>query len=171
MKEKKLKGGKKIVIVCAAVAAVMLATLVGCSNEKQDALLDYINKDLVEIAEIEEKMIESYASVSGTNYTDDLTFYNELNENTIPLCQELNELVLDISPSDEEISDVHKIYRKYVSKYLNALATINSALENQDVDKVVAGNDLLDEANDLATEFQQELRALAKERNVTLNNE
>lgn len=141
----------------------------GVDEDAQQALLDYINVDMVRLAEIEGKMIASYSSVSGNNYVDDATMYNEINDNTIPLCHELNDAVLEIVPTDREISNVHGIYRKYVTKYLNAMATIKSALENQDSGQVVAANDLISEANDLAIEFQQELLALAEERDVVFN--
>lgn len=136
------------------------------SDKKQDALLDYINRDLVKIAEIEEEMLDSYNGITGVNYTDDLTMYNELVEVTLPLCQELSEAVQDVSPDDTEIARVHNIYRKYVTKYLNAFAMMISALETQDVSKVVDSNDLLTEGADLALDFQEALQKLADERDV-----
>lgn len=152
-----------VLFACAVLALLVLAS---CSSKKQDALLDYINKDLVEIGEIESKMLESYNSVSGVNYTDDQTMYDELIEVTLPLCQELTEAVQNISPDDTEIARVHNIYRKYVTKCLNAFAMMISALETQDVSQVVSANDLLTEGSDLALDFQEALQKLADERDV-----
>lgn len=157
-------------IACVVASFVMLLTASGCGNEKQDALLDYINKDMVEIADLEEKMLESYNSVSGTNYTDDLTMYNEINETTIPLCHQLSEAVAAVAPADKEIAAVHNTYSNFVSKYLNAMAMINAAIETQDYAQVATANDLIAEANNLSFQYQQELRTLAEERNVTFEN-
>lgn len=222
MRDRGIKGRKKTALICAAVMALVLAALAGCTSkvaeygkgtsddwfsrketqppvtqqddqnqggqapqsgqdsqggqvpqgvdeDAQQALLDYINIDMVELAEIEDRMIASYGSVSGENYVDDDTMYNEICDNTIPLCQKLNNAAMNISPTDREISDVHKIYRRYVTKYLNAFAMITSAIESQDASQVVEANDLLTEASELATEFQQELYALADERDVVFN--
>lgn len=169
---KKPKGKKKwLIAAIAVVVVIVIAAIAGGGNEKQDDLLDYINKDIVELAEVEDRMLASYNSVSGVNYVDDLTMYTEINTNTIPLCQELNQKTLEIVPVDKEISDAHGIYRNYVTKMLNAFVMMNSAMENGDYDKVAEANDLLAEANDLAVQYQQEIRRLARERNVEFIND
>ena len=62
------------------------------------------------------------------------------------------------------------MYRKCVSKYLNAMGMATAALENQDIDQVLKANDLIDEATDLAFDFQQALQELADERDVVFKN-
>lgn len=155
-------------IIC-IVAIVIAVGIFSGSTEKQDALIAYINEDIKDLAKLEEEMLDSYHSVVGSNYTDDYTMYNEITNTTIPLCHELNEKVLEISPSDPEIAEVHNLYRKCVSKYLNAMGMASAALENQDVDQVLKANDLIDEATDLAFDFQQALQKLADERDVVFN--
>ena len=43
-------------------------------------------------------------------------------------------------------------------------------MENQDIDQVLKANDLIDEATDLAFDFQQALQELADERDVVFKN-
>lgn len=65
---------------------------------------------------------------------------------------------------------VHNIYSNFVSKYLNAMVMIDAAIETQDYTQVATANDLIAEANNLSFQYQQELRALAEERNVTFES-
>lgn len=134
----------------------------------RDALVSYIQQ-ISGMLEQETAVMESFGSVSGTNFTDDDTLYTEVSQRTIPLCQQLNEKVLAIVPEDAEISAAHGIYRDYVTKMLNALTLMTSALSNQDAGQVAEANDLINEANDLSVSYQQALRTLAEERNVSLN--
>lgn len=135
---------------------------------QQDALRSYLQQ-MAGISDQETAVISSFGSVSGTNYTDDAAMYAEISEHTLPLCQQLNEQVLAIVPSDPEISQVHGIYRDYVTSYLNALSTLSSAIDNGDSAQAVEANNLINATNDTAVSYQQALRKLADQRGVTLN--
>lgn len=156
-----------------AICVIVIISVIGIfsgNSKEQEALLTYINDDLPELAEIEEEMLNSYNSVSGSNYTDDFTMYNEINGRTIPLCHELNDKLLEINPSDPEISAIHNTYRKFVGKYLNAFVMIDAALESQDYSQIVEANNLISEAADIAEDFKQALYKLADERNVVFED-
>ena len=52
---------------------VMVFSLTGCgSSEKQEELIDYINNDIAELVTLENEMLESYGSVTGDNYSNDI---------------------------------------------------------------------------------------------------
>lgn len=155
--------------ICVIVAIVAIGML-SESNQKQKALLTYINDDLPGLAEIEGEMFDSYNSVTGKNYTDDFAMYNEINDKTIPLCHELNDKVYEIDPRDPEISVIHNIYRKCVRKYLNAFIMINASIENRDATQIIEANNLIGEAADMAEDFKQALYKLADERNVVFED-
>lgn len=143
--------------------------LIGCNNtEKQDALLQYINVDMVELVEIEEDLLYSYESVTGDNYSSDLETYNEFYDNTILLARELNDaaVTLSFSISDSEILDVHRIYMDYSNKFLSTLSIMISALENQDYTQLAEANEKLNEANNLALDYQQALLDLAEKYDI-----
>lgn len=160
-------GGALVQVVSAAGAPAGDAAASG-GGEGREELLSYI-QEMSGVMEQENAVLESYGSVSGANYTDDNAMYTEVSQHTIPLCQELNEKVLAIAPSDAEIAEAHEIYRDYITKHLNAYTMLTSALSSQDAAQASEANDLINEANDLAVRYQQALRSLAEERDVPLN--
>lgn len=135
--------------------------------EAQEALTSYIQQ-MSGVLEQAQAVTDSFGSVSGTSYTDDESMYNEVSQNTIPLCQRLNEMALAITTRDAEISSLHATFRDYVTKMLNALGMLTSALSEQDAARSAEANDLINEANDLATSYQQQLQRLAQQRGVSL---
>lgn len=135
---------------------------------KREALIAYI-QDLAELESLETEMLESFASVSGENYTDDEAMYTEITERTLPLCQQMNEKVSEIVPGDSEIEELCNMHQDYVARWLNALTMTVSALSSQDAAQAAEANNQMRAADDLATEFHQALRSLAEERNVSLD--
>lgn len=135
---------------------------------KREALIAYI-EELNEIAPLEDAMRESLASVIGTNYTDDAVMYAEITERTLPLCQQMNERILEIVPGDAEIGALCEMHRNYATKCLNALNAILSALDNQDDAQFDEANSLLNETFSMGPDFRLTLQRLAEERNVPLN--
>lgn len=140
----------------------------GTNGNTQDAILQYINKDLVPIAELETTMLNSYSSVSGSNYTDDQTMYNTIVNTTLPLAKQLNEKALSLvnTIDDPELLMVHKKYVEYSSKMVSSFALMVTALDTQDVTMVTNANEKLNEANSAGIDFKAELTNLAKKYNV-----
>lgn len=160
---------KKILIL--ALSLVMVFTFAGCANsEKQDALISYINEDLASLSELETQFLESYASVSGENYTDDETMYSEFVDNTVVLARELNDASTNIASTieDTEILEVHKLYMETSSNYLNAVTIMIAALENQDYAQVSEANEKISKANTLGLDYKNKLNALAEEYGVVI---
>jgi len=156
------------------VGLLLVFNLIGCGNsEKQDALLKYINKDLVEISDIETKFLESYESVTGDNYTNDFDMYVEFSNNTSILARELNSAALEVGMAidDEEILEVHKIYIDSTSNFMNAVSLFLSALETQDYAQLSLANEKLNKANSLALDFKKELNKLAEKYNIVISEE
>ena len=97
-------------------------TFAGCEseetfNETADELISYINNDLKELADIEGAFLDSYESVTGDNYVDDYTTYEELLNNTLPLVQQLDNKAVEVSENikDSKIREVHRLYVNYTS--------------------------------------------------------
>jgi len=141
---------------------IVLAAVVFSGKAKQMELLRYINEEIPELAEIEEEMLDSYNSVTGSRYVDDETTYTEITERTLELSQELCEEARKLEFENKELRDVHKIYVRYTSEFRNALIKLQDAVVNQDYDAVIEANDYLDEANDICDEFMDALEALMK---------
>ncbi len=161
---------KKALSLSLAVLLVLFS-LAGCADtEKQDAIVNYINNDLAKLGEAEAAFMESYASVSGDNYTDDATMLAEFSENTVILARKLSDLATEMSGeiTDTDVLNVHKIYMNGSSKFLSALTTMIAALENQDYEKMTAANESINEANNLMLEYSTAVKALAEENGVVL---
>lgn len=150
---------------------VTVLSLTGCgSSEKQEELIDYINNDLAELVTLENEMLESYGSVTGDNYSNDIDMYTEFTTNTVELARKLYDKAVEISEdiADEKILEVHRLYLNYSNKSLNVTILMVSALEKQDVSLMVEANEKLNEANNYALDYKEALSKLAEEYNVEI---
>ena len=148
-------------------------SIAGCTaNSAAEELVNYINIDCREMEVLENKVLISYESVSGSNYVSDSIMYKEITTNTIVYVRELNEKALNVASSieDPKILEVHRIYINYTSKMLNAMGIIASALQKQDITLMTQANQALNEANNLALDYKTAVFSLAKEYNVTITN-
>ncbi|MBW2053750.1 MAG: hypothetical protein JRI85_16165 [Deltaproteobacteria bacterium] len=73
-------------------------------------LVEYVNKEILGIAELEKAALESYASVIGKNYTTDERVCEALKNDVIPQYRRFLELLREISPKTEEVRNVHRIF-------------------------------------------------------------
>lgn len=158
-------------ILALALSVVMILSFTGCvDTEKQDALISYINEDLVALSKLETRFMDSYASVSGENYTDDETMYNEFVNNTVVLARQLNDATTEVASTieDSALLEVHKLYMESSSNYLNAVTMIIAALENQDYALMTEANEKISQANTFGLDFKTKLNALAEEYGVVI---
>ncbi|MBQ8799004.1 MAG: hypothetical protein IJZ55_05505 [Lachnospiraceae bacterium] len=149
---------------------VMLLGLVGCvDKETQETVKEYINTTSVYLMEQEQKMIESYSSVIGANFTDDSTLCMEFALNTIPMAENLKSAAEGISETitAEELLEVHNIYVSYISEFSEALNLFLTAVDEQDKTISAQANEKLSNANVLAAEFRTGLQRLAEKYEIT----
>ncbi len=139
----------------------------------QDAILDYINEDVVALGTIEAELLTSYGSVTGANYISDAVTYAEFTSKTLGLAQSLNNEAAQMAGTitDERVMEVHKLYMDYSTKFLNVIIIMISAIEDQDVAQVTQANEILNEANQLAMDYSTALRALADEYEIEILTE
>lgn len=160
---------KRIVVFC--LIAVLLLGLGGCVvKEKQEALLNYINNDVIELGNIENELLASYGSVTGDNYANDLVTYTEFTTNTLQLAQQLNNKAVSITNGieDEEILEIHRLYMNYSSKMLNTITIMVSAIEKQDALLMSQANEELNEANNAVLDYKLALNELAEKYGVEI---
>ena len=137
-------------------------------DEAKRAALEAYIREIDEVQKLANETMDSYASVSGENYTSDAAIYAEITERTLPLCQQTNERAAAVIPGDSEISEVHAIYLDNSAKYLEALNMLVSAADNQDAGQVEEANARFTETVNLSGNFNQALQRLAAERGVSL---
>lgn len=158
-------GGKLIALILALVFGIIF--LSGCGSDPiQEDLINYSNVGLVSVAEIESKVVDGYDSVSGDNYTDDITVYNKLIDEVIPNSLKLIDKAEAIEIKTEDVRAVHELYVAAVNTQNSAFTTIVAAIEAQDYDKISAANDKLSEARKGMRDYQAKLKELADEHGV-----
>ena len=151
-------------MITALLIATFLSACEGSAGQKE--LIHYINDCLPPIAEIETRVINRYDSVSGENYTDDLTMYTALKDEIVPNSLKLIEAAEAITVENEKIKDLHEIYIDAINKQHSAFTTILSAIESQDYSKVSEANTMLSDARKGVRDYLYALEELKKEYNV-----
>lgn len=159
----------KIVLVTWMVVLCMT----GCGKE-QDEFLDYVNgSEMKEIAELEKKAKDSYASVFGDNYKDDQIALTELSTKTK---EDLKQLVdkavaLGNKLEGEELKKVHNEYIASVKDLQSGVEQVITALENSDSEQVTQANELLNKANEESKKYLSALNTLASDLGVELTSQ
>lgn len=152
-----------------ALSIILSLSLISCgSNEKQDALLKYLNEDLKTAEEYEDIVVTTYDSITGDNYTDDYTLYSELKNTILPNSLKLIDSVESIECSFDELRNVHELYLNAINKQHQAFTIILSALENQDYSQVAEANELLSQARKGVRDYMAELKTLCTDNDVSL---
>ena len=103
-------------------------------------LVEYVNQDIIGIAQVETKALARYAAVTGQNYTDDPTLLKALNEEVIPLYKRFLHLLRQVDTPQEEIRQLHSIYISGAEDLYAGFKLIRSALERTDEALVRAAN-------------------------------
>ncbi len=163
---------KKILLL--AMCVILAFSFAGCiETEETKELLSYVNDDLAELEEYEAAVIDSFNSVSGDNYTDDATMYEELSTNTMSALEDWEAKIIEVQEGlkDSKILEVHALYSSYATKWRNSIVTMMDALETGDIAKATSANDMMDEANKIAAEFRTKLDELGEEYNVEITRE
>lgn len=157
-----------ILCICA-----IFGLLYGCTNtEKQNEILDYVNNDSTMLGEIEQKLNDSYNSVVGNNFDNDLKAYEELSSNTINLAKDLNVKANEVAQkyfNNSEILEVHNVYLQYVTSYMNAVSYMLAAIENQNREFVIKANNEISSANSTGILWKSKLNDLCTKYKVKVS--
>lgn len=140
-------------------------------SESEDAsvkadLEKYINK-LAALGADEEKAVQAYTKVTGSNYQSDEILYNALNDTVIPTYEKF----VDALNSYTSATDVvHQINQKYIdgaNKQYQAFLEIRTAVQQQDKSMVDDANNLLSQAVKDISDFRFQLSQACTKYNVT----
>lgn len=144
---------------------VLIIALFASGDKVQDDLLDYINNDLDEVADLETEVYDIYEEARNSS---DYILYQSLQNNIIPKSRKLIEKAEAVEIETDEVREVHELYLDAINKQDQAFTLMLSALENQDYAIVTQANEKLDEARKLMRDYQSALKKLAKEHDVEL---
>lgn len=162
---------KKMVYIM-MVTVMMVLCMTGCGKE-QDEFVDYMNGDAKkEVTELESKAKDSYASVSGENYKDDQTMLQELRSNTANLAKQTVDkaTALGTTIEGEQLKKVHGMCVNSLKDFQSGVDQLIQAIESGDADQVDQVNNIFNKAEEEGTQYQNELKKLAEELGVELEN-
>lgn len=133
-------------------------------------LYTYIQYNLKEVIPLEKKAVESYQSVTGSNYTSDQSLYTTLNHDVIPMYADFVTQLKAIHPETKEVQDIHHLYVKAASLQLQAFSMMSEVLINNDQSKVQEVNSMLEDARNIMNRYMDSLNKLANKQHLTLED-
>jgi hypothetical protein len=125
-------------------------------------IVNYVNQGLIAIAELEQKSLESYASVTGENATTDQKLLDTLKDFIVPTYKRFLAGLKNIKPETQEVREVHSTYVKAAESTLEGFQTIMMGLENKDQRVITQGNKKLEEGRIGIEKWRSELTELSK---------
>lgn len=140
------------------------------TEKQQDAVLKFINVDVAAVSTYEVQALDSLASVSGGNYSDDKTMYLELVETTIPAYEKAVAQAKTIDVQGEELVGMKRQIVKATETFYEGLILQRQALEQQDENLMTQSNLKLEEYFQLVDAYHAEMELLGKKYDIEYKN-
>lgn len=145
--------------------------MAGCAvDPKKEILVNYVNRDMLSIAQIEVVAFERYAAVTGKNYTNDQAVYDSLRDEVIPVYKRFTHLLNQIRPVDKEVARVHGLYVKGSKKILKGFELKLHGIAGNDESVIILGNNKIDEGIQNNLKWREQVMALKEERGLKSAN-
>lgn len=139
----------------------------GCATDKVALdLVEYTNQGILGIAELEKLALESYASVTGKNYTSNEAVTSALKTEVIPQYRRFYEMLRDLRPETEEVGKIHQSYVRNSETLLRGFKMKLLGLQREDPTLVIQANSLIDRARLLNEKWVEELNNAYEQHNV-----
>ena len=160
-----MEGKRKIITLIFALALACIGA--GCATDKVAVdLTNYLNQGVLNIAELEEKSLAGYASVTGSNFKNDQTTYEALRDHVIPLYRRFIRGLRALQPETEEVRNLNRVYIDGADSLLEGFKLILLAIEKQDSSLIRPANDYLEKGRLENERWRKELIALAGKHGV-----
>ncbi|MBN2061047.1 MAG: hypothetical protein JW882_11600 [Deltaproteobacteria bacterium] len=161
-----MKGKRYIGFFITAMVPVLLL-LGGCTiDQTATDLVNYANQGLLNIAELERKALEHYASAVGENYTTEQRVYEELRDHVVPLYGRFLKGLREVNPNAEEIRRVHGIYLAGAEMLYEGFRTKMMGIEMKNEGVVLQGNEKIIKGREEVNRWRIELVELYKKYGV-----
>ena len=139
-------------------------SFLGCAaGAVEKDLVNYINQDILGVAEVEQAALDRYAAVSGSNYTSDRKLYNTLKSEVIPTYTQFVGVLNQIEPETDAVKQLHAKFITGSVYRLRGFQTILGGIRTQDAQLIRAANGLLNEGALEIALWQSELLKLYEE--------
>jgi hypothetical protein len=124
-------------------------------------LLNYYDK-MEKIFVLEAEAITAYSNVTGDNYKDDTTCYNALVNVVIPKYQVFIQQLMNISPTTQEVINIHRILVEGSNLQLQAFQMYQTAITQKDKEFINKGNQTMSLAKQKMQEFKMKSEEFSK---------
>ncbi|MCP3954853.1 MAG: hypothetical protein GY697_21925 [Desulfobacterales bacterium] len=139
----------------------------GCAvDPKKEALANYVNQDMLSIAQIEVVAFERYAAVTGKNYTTDQAVYNTLRDEVIPVYERFSYLLNQIRIEDEAVARAHGFYLKGSKTILKGFKLKLHGIAGKDETVIILGNRKINAGIEENLKWREQVLALKEERGL-----
>jgi hypothetical protein len=125
-------------------------------------VMNYVNQDILGIAELERVALNRYASVTGKNYTSDQAVYIALKNNIIPPYKRFLELLREIKPQRQELEQLHVLYIRGAELTYRGFKAKMLGIETKDRLLIRLGNAKIDKGRKEIGKWRQGLIDLYK---------
>lgn len=138
----------------------------GATSQVAFNLVNYANQGILMIAELEQKSLERYASVTGENYTTDQRIHDELKDFIIPTYERFVDSLRKIQPEDDEIKKIHAVYINAADLMYNGFKNKMIGIEKKDDAIIIQANENIEKAREECKRWRLELIELYKKYGV-----
>ena len=129
-------------------------------------LVEYVNQGILDIAQLEQKALECYASVTGKNYTTDTEVHKALKNDVIPHYGQFVNLMRDINPKTQEVKKLHGIYIRGAEYLYKGFKGKMLSIEKKDVYLIRAANKQIEKGRVETEKWQKKLTDLCEKYGV-----
>jgi protein involved in polysaccharide export with SLBB domain len=129
-------------------------------------LVDYVNRGLTSIEELEKNALDRYDSVTGKNYFTDEKVYDALRNDIIPEYERLVDLLRDVKPKTMEVMELHLIYIRNSEDILGGFRAKMLGLDKKDAQLIKAANKQIEDGRRANEKWREELANLLKKYGV-----
>ncbi|WP_163527035.1 hypothetical protein [Halobacillus ihumii] len=143
--------------------------IAGCSESAtpvQNDFLNYVNEELEPIGELEEQTLTRLHSVTGSNYTNDETLKQALEEEILPTYRKAVDKLQIIQPETKKLQGLHQQYLEGAKKQLNGFEDAVEALKRKDQALMDSSNRQIADAQATINEYKKGMEKLAEEHNI-----
>lgn len=165
---------KKVVVSLLVLTIILLlcSCAYGVDKEAQEEIKNYYNNVFLRLAELEDTAQKSYDDVIQAEDTTDADVYEVLTTTTLEAYDEvIHEAQLElVSIKNQDLRDAHSLYLKHLRTVRKYMETMVFAIEDDDTDRILEANDIIEEANDYLIEYGQKFSDLLEKYKVDLSD-
>jgi len=141
--------------------------VVCCASSKVGLeVVNYVNQGILGIADLERRSLESYASVTGENYTTDQRVYEALKDQVIPVYKRFLDGLRNLNPQEKEIKKLHGIYIRGAELLYSGFKLKMVGIEKKDKNLIGLANEKIDKGRLENETWLKELTALSQQYGV-----